>query len=93
MIPRCGFSRYPGQFEAVTMQMHRMDIVAGIAHAQPIALALAQMKHRLHFVHRERDVVDAPFIEALPGGVVLGECHLDGFIRRLSSRRASRNRV
>jgi hypothetical protein len=42
------------------------------------------MKHRLHFVHRKRNVVDAPFVDALVGGIVLGEHHLDGFIRRRS---------
>ena len=94
MIPAVGFSRDPGQFKTMPMQMHGMDVVAGIAHAQPIALALAQMKHRLHFVHRERHVVDAPFVEALVGGVVLGERHLDGFIRRLARRtRLSETRI
>src|SRR5664280_1046892 len=37
-------SGYAGQFETVAMQMHGMDVVAGVAHAQPIAFPLAQME-------------------------------------------------
>jgi hypothetical protein len=77
--PGCRPFRDTGQFKAVAMQMHGMDVVAGVAHAQSIALALAQVKHRLHFLHRECDVFDAPFVEALIGAVVFGETSCPAF--------------
>ncbi len=49
--PGCCFASDPSQFEAMPMQMNRMDVIAGVAHAKSITFPLTQMKHRLHFVH------------------------------------------
>jgi hypothetical protein len=43
-IPAVSTPGYFGYFEAVSMQMHGMDIVSGIAHANTIAAPLLQMK-------------------------------------------------
>src|SRR5262245_6599400 len=63
------------------MQVQRVDVVAGVAHAQPVAAALPYAEHWLHLLHRERDSVDGPDVEAIVRGVVLGKRHLNRFIR------------
>ncbi len=35
-----GLAGKPGQFEAVTVKMDGVDVVAGVAHAKAVALAL-----------------------------------------------------
>src|SRR5229473_6084844 len=41
---RGGLSSQTRQFEAVPMQMDRMDVIAGIAHTESIPLAVVQVK-------------------------------------------------
>ena len=74
------------QFKAVTMQMHRMNVVALVAHPQAIFFAFVNGKHRLHFLHREWRAVDCPKIEAVVGGIMFCKSHLDRFIWRLRRR-------
>src|SRR5512143_427368 len=41
------------QFEAVPVQMQRMDVVARVAELKPVAAALMYCVHWLHRLHRE----------------------------------------
>ena len=50
--------------------MHRMNVIALVSHSQPIAFALVNGKHRLHFLHRERRAIDRPKVKAVVGGIV-----------------------
>ena len=59
-----------------------MDVVARVAHAQPVPFALFHAKHRMHTVFRKRDIVDGPPVEAALGCVLLGKGHFDDLIRR-----------
>jgi hypothetical protein len=64
------------------MKVNGMDVVAGVAHVQAIALALVQMVGRLHAAAGEGDVVNCPEIKSVLGGVLLRERHDDGFVGR-----------
>ena len=82
--------RLPGhsrQFETAAVQVDRMDVVAGVAHAQPVAFALLHAKQRMHVIFRECDIVDGPAVEATLGCVLLGKGHFDDLIRRWNRRR------
>ena len=59
-----------------------MDVVAGVVHAQPVALAVLQPESRPYRLHVERLAVDRPLVEAVEGRVAFGERQLDGFVRR-----------
>src|SRR5271165_911324 len=65
------------------MQVYRVDVVAGIAHSNAVALALMKMKRRRrhHLVHRVGNAVDGPLIEAVERGVLLFEEHVEYFVR------------
>src|SRR5450759_680525 len=69
------------------MKMDGMDIVAGVAHTNPVALSLLQVKRGGHWLaaHRIGHSVDRPSVEALFGGIVLRKDHLERFVRRLGS--------
>lgn len=75
-----GSSVEPRQLERVAVEVHGMDVVTCIAHAQPIAVAALQAPGHWHRLHVERSAVDRPAIESVIGRVVLGEEHLDGLI-------------
>ena len=66
--PRRRLSGNAGQLKAVAMQMHRVDIVAGIAAFQPIPAALTQRVRWLRVVG-ERLAIQGPQIEAVRGGI------------------------
>lgn len=59
-----GFAENPGEFEAVPVKMDGMNIVAGIAHVQAVALAFFQVKDGgNHFAaHGIGDAIDGPAI-------------------------------
>lgn len=69
-----------GQFEAMPVKMDGVDVVAGIAHADAIALALLQAVGRFHPVGKYF-AIDGPHIEAVIGSVPLGKGHFDDFVR------------
>src|SRR5271157_921402 len=72
------------QFETVTMKVDRMDVVAGVAHAQPVPFAVTYAKHWMHRLHpilRKREIVDRPPVETTLGCVLLGKDHFDDLIR------------
>src|SRR5258708_14712702 len=75
----CGFSSKAGYFEAVPVEMDRMNIVAGIAHPQSIPLALLQVKCGWRWLagHGIRHAIDRPAVEAFLRSVVFRECHLE----------------
>ena len=59
-----------------------MDVVAGVAHADAVALALMGMEGRLghHLMHQGLGyAVDGPLIEAVECGVLFEE-HIEGFV-------------
>src|SRR5215469_8704899 len=68
----------------MAMQVDRMDVVACIPHAQPIALPLLQVECRRLgvVVHGKSDTVDRPAIETFFCGVVFLKEHVEGFIGR-----------
>src|SRR5262249_44341086 len=77
-----GLSSYAHKLKAVPVQMDRMNIVAGIAHAKPIPLSLFQVKCRGHGFagHRIGHTIDRPAVEAFFRRVVLRKSHLEGFV-------------
>src|SRR5579883_1243190 len=76
------------EFEAVSMQMQWMDVVARVAEFEAITAALMHGIHGPHVVHREGFVVKQPSVEAVEGAIVLYDRKFHCFIRR--SRRSSR---
>src|SRR5580698_6637276 len=68
------------QFETMAVKVNGMDIVAGIAHADPVPLAFTYAKHGLHMIFVERDTVDGPAIESALGRVLLGKGHVENLI-------------
>ena len=76
-------ARPPRQFKSMPMQVNRMNVVAGIAHPQPVSLALLQMERswRHASAHRIRDTIDRPAVEAVHGSVLFGEQHVEGLVR------------
>ena len=81
---------YPGgwlsahvrQLETVAVQVQGMDIIARVAKLEPVAAPLVQRVHRLHRLHGKGFSVQSPLIEAVKGGVMLDDAHLDRFIGR-----------
>jgi len=73
-------ARDAGDLEAVAMQMHGVDIVAGVVHAQPVAPPMVQLEQRFHRLHVEGNAVDRPSIEATHRRILLGERHLDDLV-------------
>src|ERR1700757_2291826 len=83
----CPSSSEIGQVETVTVKMDGGDVVTSVPHAEPVTLPLLQMKPSSyqftgHVTLREGRAVDGPAIEALLGGVVFGEGHLQDFVGR-----------
>src|ERR1700733_3027112 len=78
------FSRQLHKLETVPVQMDGMDVVAGVAHLDPIALALLQMKRRLARLVAPPvfNTVDRPAIEAFLGSILFREGHFDRFVWR-----------
>src|SRR6185437_4925196 len=72
-----GYARDAGQFEDVAGQVDGMNVIAGVAHQQAIAAALLQVEgwRRGSVCHGISSAVDGTEIEAILGGVVLGEDH------------------
>src|SRR5713101_1978551 len=68
--------------------MDRMNIVTGVAHAQPVSLPLLQMKcgWRWFASHGIRHTIDRPPVEAFFCSVVFCECHLKSLISWRSRR-------
>ena len=58
-------ARDPGQFESMPVQVHRVNIIRRIAHVQPVAFSLFQMKHRLHPNHIKSHPINGPPVETL----------------------------
>ena len=81
--PRCRLSCEAGQFKAVTVEVDGMDVITGVAHSNAVTLALLQVKGgRDHFaVHRMRQAIDRPAVEAFVGSVLFGESHVKRRIR------------
>ena len=79
MIPAVGCPGELGQFETVTVKMDGMNIVAGIAHADAIALACFKWNEAgvIICVIGNATAVDGPQVESAIGGVVLRERHLE----------------
>jgi hypothetical protein len=74
----------PREFEAVPMQMNRVDVITRIAHANAVALPLMQMegRRRHHLLYGVRHSVDGPLIESVERGVLLFEEHVEHFVGR-----------
>src|SRR5271157_6346115 len=73
--PRQRFPGNPGELERVTMKMDGMYIIASVAHAEAIALALAEMIGGSHRLAGKHLVVNRPQIEAMVRGVLLCKGH------------------
>src|SRR5579862_6984064 len=85
-----------GDCKAVTVQVDGMNVIAGVAHFNAVAAALAEVVFGGHLATGENLVVDGPEIEAVFGGILFGEGHLDGFVGRRglgSGMRAGKTRV
>src|SRR6185437_14654483 len=74
---RDGRAGDPDELEAAAVQMHGMDVITRIFHAQSVAKALPQAPGDGHRPHVEGCAVDRPTIKALVCRVVFGEEHLD----------------
>src|SRR6516162_2286349 len=64
--------------------MNGMNVIAGITHAYAVALASFEVKargRRPFPAHGKCDAINRPAVEAVFGGVVLGEEHVEGLIR------------
>src|ERR1035438_7574273 len=71
------------------MEVDGMNVVAGVAHGDPIAAALTEMEHRLQLIHHSiadrgaasiRPPVNGPHVKAAIRRVLLCKRHRDGFI-------------
>jgi hypothetical protein len=80
--PRGRFTGDARQFEAVPVQVQRVDVVARVAEFQPVAAPLMHRVHRLHGVHRKSVTVQGPLIETFKRAVVLDDRDLDRLVRR-----------
>ena len=69
-----------GYFKAVSVQVHGVDVVGGVAHMEAVSLALFQLEHRRHVHHVEGDAIDGPAVEAFVGGLLFGKDHFDDFV-------------
>src|SRR5215475_14369699 len=70
------------------VQMDRVDVIARVAHTQPIPLALLQVECGwCYFVrHRVSDSVDRPPVEAVLRSIIFREGHFEGFVWRRRGR-------
>src|SRR5271165_2021484 len=75
------FPRNSSELEGVTMKMDGMNIVAGVAHTNAIALALAEMIGSHHRVAGKHLVVDRPPVKAVLRGILFRKGHFNQFIR------------
>src|SRR5215467_678212 len=64
------------------MQVDWVNVIAGIAHPQPIPPALLQVKYGWRYVARHwvRDAIDCPAVEAFLSGVFFRKCHFEGLV-------------
>ena len=67
----------------MAMKMDWMNIVTGIAHLQPVAPALFQVKRRRHIHHVESRAVDGPSVKPVNSPVLFGKEHVNYFVRLL----------
>ncbi len=70
------------EFEAVAVKVDGVDVVAGVAHADAVALALMEMKgwRGHHLMCGIGYAIDGPLIEAIECGVLFFEEHVEGFV-------------
>src|SRR5262245_616854 len=68
------------QFEAVAMEMERMNVVAGIAKFQAVAATSVDGVGRFHGLHGKWLAVEQPLIEAVELAIVLEDLNFDGLI-------------
>src|SRR5579863_8159936 len=61
--------------------MDGMNIIAGVAHAEAVALALLQVISRIHVAARKSYAVDRPLIETPVCGIPFGKGHFNHFVR------------
>src|SRR5580704_13652739 len=64
----------------MAVQMHRVNIVAGVAEFKAIAATFLYFIHWLHGSHGEGLAVDGPLIEATQRRIVFDNGHLDGLV-------------
>src|SRR6266853_276793 len=69
-----------GEFKTVPVKMDGMYIVAGVAHANAVALALPQMVRRGHRFARKDFAVDGPQVEAALGCILFGERDINDLV-------------
>ena len=81
------------EFEAVPVQVQRMNVVGGIAKLEPVAAPLVHSVDRFHGFHREGLAVKQPLIEATERAVILDDREFYGFVRSCLVRLSEGKRV
>src|SRR3954453_10521559 len=72
------FVRYPRQFEAVSVQVDRVNVITLIAHTQTVAVTSRKAQHRLNHLHAVwiGRTIDRPAIEPAVSCIVFGKHHV-----------------
>ncbi len=81
MTPEVGLAGEVGEFEAVAMKVDGVDVVAGVAHAEAVALALLEMDSEAghHLIHGKATPLMVQRLKP-SGGVLFGEGHVEGLV-------------
>ena len=68
--------------QPMVLQMHRQDLVTGVADFQPVAPAMLHTQQRPRIGCREARAVDGPAVEAAARGFVSGQYQRECFVGR-----------
>lgn len=73
MTPNGRLTANADKFEAVSMHVQGMDIVAGVAEFRLVAAPLMHRGHRLHRFHGKRFPIEGPLVEAVERAAALDD--------------------